>query len=160
MFVFLGDGEILKGNLINCASDNKGTHTFLGMFDSHNSHFYCQHCQMHRDLCRYSTYNDPQLRRSEEEYQQIFQDNGMVYGEVDDACGLKMYSLLNDVEDYLMFGQQTIDPVHDIAEGNIPDIVKKYVKKVITHGVKTLNEINQMIKVFDYGFIHHNNISR
>lgn len=120
--------------------------------------FYCQHCRMSRNVCRRATIEDPRLRRTLDDYQQIFQDRTRVFQNVNDAFGLRNYSYLDRIDGYNIFRQMAIDLMHDLVEGTIPDIIRKFLKKAIMFRVTTMEAINAAILGFDYGFINSKNM--
>lgn len=88
----------------------------------------------------------------------MFADKFVVYDNVADANGLKNYTLLDEIDDFDIFISTPRDLMHDNAEGNIPNIVQKFLKKVMVFRVKRMDQINDLITTFDYGFLNHNNL--
>lgn len=148
----------MKGTLINHSSDNKATHTILGMSEGFNANYYCQHCKMLKRVCRRSTEEDPTLMRTVDDYRIAFADRTRIYAQIGDAFGMLRYTYLDRINGYNIFRNLTVDLMHDFAEGSIPDIIRKFLKRVIQFGVMTIQAVNEAIVVFDYGFINRNNL--
>lgn len=66
-------------------------------------------------------------------------------------------SILNHLSNYHIIDNTTVDIMHDLFEGVIPKELKLVLGSLITQGCFTLDDINNRIASFDYGFIDKKN---
>lgn len=150
--------ENIKGTLATHAGDSLAIHLVFGMFGSFTHNFFCQHCKISKEESERATKENPIYLRTSDEYRNLFQgDRPPSFPNMNSAFGYKMYTLLNDLQNYDIFVTMIVDFMHDVAEGNIPLVLSSFLKIVIKKHILTLDRINMKIVSFDYGVFEARN---
>lgn len=148
----------IKANLASFTGDNLAIHTAFGFFENFAFDFYCQHCTMTKVECDVSTREDPTRLRNSEQYNQLFEGNkSKEFPHMNSAHGIKRYTFLNDIDNFDIARNMVVDCMHDIAELTIPRTLKIFFEKAIRFKIITLDQINERLIAFDYGFKNEKN---
>lgn len=153
------DGKTLRGTLVQTAFDNLGANVSLGFSASFSSHKFCRHCISSKSECqRFLSESDCTLR-TVESYQnslRIIDESESV--NLNETDGVKYYCVLSDLNYYHIVLNPTADIMHDICEGCIPQLLSHFFKFCFKQKLFSIDELENMIKCFDYGILNHANV--
>lgn len=132
--------------LFQVIGDNLGVHSMLGYAGSFSANFYCRFCKAHRNRAQVMLQEDASLLRNFNTYESDIQQCNL------SETGLSKSSALNELRNYHVSQNISVDIMHDIFEGIAPLEVKLVLDQLINDGYFTLHELNQRITSFSYGF--------
>lgn len=155
----LENGKNIKGTLVQTAFDNLEANTSLGFAGSFASHKYCRHCLSSKEECHRFTRESECVVRTIENYDQsldiVAESESINLFETD---GVKFYCVLSDLEYYHIIENPTVDIMHDINEGCIPELMKEFCKYCFKEKIFTFVHLDNLTKSFDYGILNSANI--
>lgn len=155
----LVDGKQLRGTLVQTAFDNLGANVSLGFSGSFSSHKYCRHCLSSKSECQTLTSESECTLRTVENYEkslQIVDESESV--NLNETDGVKHYCVLSSLHYYHIVKNPTADIMHDICEGCIPELLTHFFKLCFKEKIFSNEELDNMVKCFDYGTLNHSNI--
>lgn len=142
---------IVKPKLFQVIGDNLGVHTMLGFSGSFSANFYCRFCKVHRIRAQTLLQEDEKLLRNKINYADDLAQNNM------SATGIGRNSIFNELNYYHVTENISVDIMHDIFEGIAPLEVKLVLQHFIGRGYFTLDELNNRVASFNYGFAEKKN---
>ncbi|PIK52380.1 hypothetical protein BSL78_10692 [Apostichopus japonicus] len=142
---------IVKPKLFQVIGDNLGLHNMLGFAGSFSANYYCRFCKVHRMRAEILLQEECNLLRNKISYETDIAENNL------STTGLSRSSVLNELPYYHVLENASVDVMHDIFEGIAPLEVKLILKQLIDNGSFTLEEINERISSFSYGFTDKRN---
>lgn len=157
--VDIGEQKRLKGSLVLLSFDNLGGNICLGLAESFNTHYYCRICECSKEQCRLLTKEVIAEYRTKEKYERqlrIIKDCEKVDFKL--TKSIKRYCSLNDLSQFHIFVNKTVDIMHDILEGAIPITLKQLFHYGISNNIFTLKEIQDGVKFYSFGFLQRSNI--
>lgn len=119
----------LRGTLVQTAFDNLGANVALGFSGSFSANKYCKHCVMSKSECQEFTTESACTMRTIKSYErslEIIADSESV--NLNDTDGVKFYCVLSDLHYYHILTHPTADIMHDICEGCIPALLRRFFK--------------------------------
>lgn len=137
---------IVKPKLFQVIGDNLGLHNMLGFAGSFSANYYCRFCKVHRMRAEILLQEECNLLRNKISYETDIAENNL------STTGLSRSSVLNELPYYHVLENASVDVMHDIFEGIAPLEVKLILKQLVDNGSFTLEEINERISSFSYGF--------
>lgn len=149
----------LKCTLTHLSFDNLGAHQALGYVESFSSNYYCRHCVLSKDQCQRTIEEDPLLLRTKTIYNEqlrIIENSEKV--KYDETQGIKFYCKLNDLWEFHILDNPTADPMHDLAEGAVPFLMKQLYLYAFNKKVFTENDLNWMTQFNSYGKLYRREI--
>lgn len=150
------DSAFLKGTLVAIAHDNLGANTCIGFVASFRADHFCRFCKIHREDAKNICVEQQNLLRTQAEYNEMLSLNiGVSSLDHKTTKGIKSVCEINKLSHYKMFESLNVDAMHDILEGAVPFILKLFFQKLLEFKHLTLNEINDKIKSFNYGFLQN-----
>lgn len=157
--IFIDKDTTLKGTLTQLAFDNLGANTSLGFVQSFRSHYFCRHCESSKLECQGMSTEDVSKLRTKESYnKQIDIVSESVTVKYDETKGVKYYCQLNDLSFFHIIDNPTVDIMHDICEGTIPFILRKFFIFCFQFKIFNKGQLNSMVQFHDYGFLDRKNI--
>lgn len=157
--VDIGERKRLKGSLVLLSFDNLGGNICLGLAESFNTHYYCRICECSKDQCKSLTKEIIEEYRTKEKYERqlrIIRDSEKIDYKI--TKSIKRYCSLNDLSQFHIFVNKTVDIMHDILEGAIPILLKQLIHYGISNKIFTLKEIQDSVKFYNFGFLQRTNI--
>ena len=134
--------------------DNLGLNGACGFVESFNSNRYCRICSVTSFECQNMCYEDKMLLRTKENYTEDLEKNCI-------STGIKEECIFNNLIDFHVTENKSLDIMHDVCEGVIAYTLSKIITSLIeTDKLFTLEILNQRIKKFDYGDIDFSNKPR
>lgn len=158
----IDDRMTLKGSLVHVAFDNLGGNTIFEFFKSFNSKYYCRICFLTKKMCRVKTKEVPEKIRHHQHYNDQIEkivkarDEGTVI-KPKDAFGIKQHSMLNELNFFHTIDNRSQDIMHDMYEGVMPFVLRAFFQHLISHGIITMNEIEEKITSFEFGILEQKN---
>lgn len=153
------NGKQLRGTLVQTAFDNLGANVSLGFSGSFSSHKYCRHCLTSKKNCKRFTSESQCTLRTVESYQHSLQKvDESEKVNLNETHGVKYYCELSSLHHYHIVKNPTADIMHDICEGCIPELLTRFFKLCFKEKIFSNDELDNMLKCFDYGILNHSNI--
>ena len=142
---------IVKPVLFQVIGDNLGLHELLGFVGSFSANYPCRFCKAPKEIIRRQLTPDSALLRSKETFHEDLA--------LDDTSrtGMKRSSELNNLEQFHVSENYAPDITHDFLEGIMPLEVKLVLNSLIDKGQVTLQQVNDRISSFNYGFVDKKN---
>lgn len=150
---------IMKGTLVHTAFDNLGANVALGFSGSFSSNKYCRHCLCSKTECQKFTSESQCTLRTVENYENsldIVENSESV--NLDETNGVKFYCELSDLNFYHIVENPTVDIMHDICEGCIPELLTHFIKFCFKNKIFSQDIFDNVTKCFDYGILNNSNI--
>ncbi len=142
---------IVKPVLFQVIGDNLGLHQMLGFTQGFTANFPCRFCKADRHLVREQFREDPLLLRNEVNFaEDLLMDNVSL-------TGIKRDSSLNQIPSFHVTRNYAPDIMHDFDEGILPFEIKLTLGALIAEGCFSLDELNNRLSSFSYGFIDRKN---
>jgi hypothetical protein len=144
--VITGMPEKIYGTIVHLPGDNLAANESQGFMGSFSANHFCRFCKMHQAETKHATREDKSLLRNTQDHQtDVNNPSGSSEHGVKGPCVFDELKYFNAVESFCP------DLMHDIFEG----IAKKEVALLLTHVISSklisLNELNGIIKSYDYG---------
>lgn len=130
----------LKGTLTHTSFDNLGANIVLGFVASFSGSHYCRHCMQSKQQCQETVEEQNSSLRTKENYNehwQIIQNSEKV--DYKQTKGMKMHCKLNDIMDFHILDNPSVDIMHDLAEGVVPF----FLEKIFSNAIKNVYLKNQ-----------------
>ncbi|XP_063918286.1 uncharacterized protein LOC135133729 [Zophobas morio] len=145
----------LKGTVVSLSHDNLGANQIFGMVESFSSTNYCRICIANKTDAQSRAIQDESLLRSDFMYEQhcrsLKQETDLSKRSNNTVCGIKFRSSLNNLTQFKLCNNQSVDIMHDLLEGVIQLELKLFFKFLISEKIITLEDINDRIKSFNFG---------
>lgn len=128
--------------VISLLGDNLGINQICGLEGGFNALYYCRRCRLHIDICKYIHYECPSALRTKENYREDLEKK---------EHGVKTPCILNDLNNFHIVSNPSLDIMHDIFEG----VARYTIEGVLTHLILTfqkitLETVNESIANFGY----------
>ena len=136
----------VKVGLAQVCGDNLGLNSILGYNESFSGNFSCRICRVRKEVLWEQTVEDPLLLRDKVNYQSDCLLNNPT------ETGVKRDCSLNKLQFYHVTDNVTTDVMHDILEGVGGLEIKLVLNSLIEQKVMTLEQVNNRLVSFDYGF--------
>lgn len=153
------DGNTIKGSLFTMSFDNLGANTCYKFVQSFNANYYCRFCECHRLDCKVSTKENASKLRTIEAYDSMC---ARISTEDDlsatETKGIRSYCKLNDLSNFHIFENYTVDAMHDILEGVVPFTLRIVFEHCLGKKMFNLSTLQNMIQYYNYGYLNKRNI--
>lgn len=149
-------GLNLKAALICGMYDNLGGNIMLGLYASFNSNNYCRICIASKQVCQIMTKEDPDLVRTQESYKECIAALESS-SKIKKTNGIKNYCCLNDLNQFHIMENITVDFMHDILEGLIGFTLENIFKMCATTKIASMDQIQGLIDCFYFGELSKSN---
>lgn len=153
----IGNSTILKGTLINICGDNLGLNGLFKMIKCFRVDGFCRICEITKEASEKQTKEIPDLLRRVENYADCITaaENGDRVG----AKGIVQYCLFNDLDNFHIFRNNSIDIMHDVLEGSAHVFMKFFFRTMIDRKILKFSDISRMVRDFTQGIIKQKNKS-
>lgn len=149
----------IKAVLTHLSFDNLGANMGLGFVSSFSALYYCRFCMLSKTECQKTTRDDVKIRRTIKDYEdqvKIVEDSEKVL--FSETKGVKYYCILNDLHNFHIMNNPTVDVLHDQNEGSIPRLLKLFLDRCFSLKVISLEQLRDMVQFHDYGFLNRKNV--
>jgi hypothetical protein len=126
--------------------DNLGLHETLGFVGSFSANYPCRFCKAPKEITKKQLVEDVSLLRDKNSF-----EADLVLDNVS-KTGIKRSSELNKLTGFHVTDNHVTDVMHDLLEGIFPLEIKLTLGELIDEGCFTLEEVNNRISSFGYGF--------
>lgn len=112
------DGKNWKAALVNISADNLGANFILGFSKGFHANYFCRVCEMPHDECETSTFEVMEKLRTKDSHEQhisLLNEKSSL----SDTKGVRMKCLFNDLDNFDIFQNVSLDIMHDLFEGVI-----------------------------------------
>lgn len=148
----------VKGTLAYMSFDNLGANSSFGMVESFRAFFYCRICELPREECEKSTREHPNMLRKKEQYMKqlaIIEKSETVNLSV--TKGIKRLCALNEIENFHIMENISVDILHDLNEGVIPFLLRSLFNHCVQMRVFNRNQVVKLIQFYDFGYLNSKN---
>lgn len=154
--VNIGNGDILKGTLVCFTFDNLGGNALFGFVESFKAKYWCRMCEISKEDSAKMFVEDPSLMRQIIDYNiQLSQiENG---DEQQHVFGVKRHCLLNDINNFHILQNKTVDLMHDVLEGVIPNLLRNLFPHCIAKTAMSKYSLESRVRDFNYGVMNRRN---
>lgn len=146
------DGIILNGikryfKVVLVVGDNLGLNSILGYTESFRSTFFCRICITPKNITEKQTQLDPSTLRFKDKYESHL---------IDKQYGIKEYCIWNDIENFHVYQNQSLDLMHDLYEGVLRYDMAKIINSLVKQNCFSLTTLNNRVKYFNYEYSEFN----
>ncbi|XP_018370861.1 PREDICTED: uncharacterized protein LOC108766201 [Trachymyrmex cornetzi] len=131
--------------------DNEGIHNVLGFTTSFNANYCCRRCKVHKTMAHAQTKANPFLLRNRQNYAADIAINDV------SNTSIKSYYIWNDLLAFHCTENVAYDLMHDLDEGSWNYDMCLLILKLIQLKRFTIDELNNRIQGFDYGYCEASN---
>ena len=142
---------IVKPVLFQVIGDNLGLHELLGFAGSFSANYSCRYCKVSKVVLHNQLEEDTSLLRNIDNFNEDLAINDI------SKTGIKRSSELNKLDDFHVCDNYAPDVMHDFLEGILPLEFKLVMAVLIEEGCFSLQELNERIASFNYGFAEKKN---
>lgn len=150
----IGNGIILKGSLCCLTFDTLGANMCLGYAEGSNTTYYCRMCETPKNVCQNQCCEDASTLRTKDSYEQnvqvVLESEKVQYTE---TKGIKRYCVLNDLKYFHMLDSPSQDPLHDLNEGVVRDLLRNFFAFLTQNKIITEKIMIEKMQYHDYGFL-------
>lgn len=133
-----GEEHVIKGTLVQVSFDNLGGNVLFGFVSCFNANYYCRICFCLKRVCKAKTIEVANtIRTKQHNNDQITKLSQSKKLKPDETCGIKSYSVLNDLNFFHTIDNRSQDIMHDIFEGAMPLALNIFCKHLIEHDIIT-----------------------
>lgn len=148
----------LNGTICNMAFDNLGGNTCLGFAESFSANYFCRICETPKHRCKTLTHEISSYLRTEESYNKILSSIKDRKFDLTMSKGIKLFCSMNHLKYFHITQNLSVNLDHDLNEGIIPFTLKKLFVYCIDNHLISLNELENRISAFNYGYLNKKNI--
>lgn len=127
--------------------DNLGLHSLFGLVESFSATYYCRFCKSSKNDMKVTFTENESLVRKVEEYDSFVRNK---------SYGVKEQCVFHNLTDFHIYRNLTCDIMHDLPEGVHRYSMAFIIKNFISKGFFTLQDLNERIKYFDFGYSEKN----
>lgn len=144
----VGDDNYLKGTIAVFTFDNLGGNSLFGFTEGFRASHYCRICDMSNEECSVAVRENGNKIRTIDDYNQTVAklDNIRLH-----INGVKKPCMLNELENFHILRNRTVDLMHDILEGIAPKCIKKKFQYMINNKIMAKREIQERVRDHNYG---------
>ena len=131
--------------------DNLGLHSLLGLVECFRANFCCRFCTMERSQRLLATLEDEYFLRDKISYDKHLKQSDV------SLTGIKQECVFHHLSNFHVVENMAVDIMHDFIEGVCFSDMAAMIKYYIEKGFFTLNDLNNRIKLHDFGAIDADN---
>lgn len=149
---------VLRGALVNICADNLGANSVLGFTESFSSTYYCRQYECTKEECNILEREDGSKLRSKSSYNKCIEAIQTAKRiELKKTKGIKTKCLFNELNNFHIVDNWSIDLMHDVNEGCIKYLLEHLFSHWCSNAVLREEEIQCMIRDFNYGILSARN---
>ncbi|XP_051173978.1 uncharacterized protein LOC127289825 [Leptopilina boulardi] len=139
---------------IQILGDNLGLNKICGFSESFIANRFCRICTATKEQCQKLLEEDEHLLRDVKSYEKVVAEEKFA------DSGLKEKCIFNDIKNFHICENISVDVMHDILEGVASYTIAKVIHEIISSEKITLATINNKIDSFSYGTLETSNKPR
>lgn len=144
-----GPQNYIKGALVALSHDNLGANQIFGMVESFSAYYYCRICLADKTQCQELCYQEDKYLRTDDGYEEHCRLAAT--SKESNIFGIKFRSSFNDLTEFKLCNNPSVDIMHDLLEGIVQLEIKLFLKHLISENNINLSQINERIKSFNFG---------
>lgn len=151
----------LKGTLACVSFDNLGGNILFGFSGGFNANYYCRICENKRSECQILVDENEIVLRTKQEYEKMVAS--IESGEnlnLTETKGIKSACLLNNLPNFHILSNVTVDLMHDVFEGVVGYLLEEVFKYCIKENIATLGQLQSQVDNYYYGCLWKNKPSK
>lgn len=143
------NGTVMKGSLLFVCADNLSSHQLGGFRECFSSGLMCHYCMATRDEINDKWHEEEFVIRTKQAHTRhvelIKQDPTLssAYGVTGESC-------LSSLNSFDVTQGLPPDLMHDLYEGVIPFVMKHVIKRIVSSGFLTLEQLNERLAKFPF----------
>lgn len=149
-------GATLKGTLAYTMFDNLGGNALFGLSGSFSATHYCRFCRADNKLCQQMVTENATIIRTIKSYEDnlrlVQADKNLRHSE-----GIKSQCFLNDISNFHIITNITVDIMHDLLEGIIPFTLEELFSHCAQKKIIPVGHLQSLVEFFDFGSINKAN---
>lgn len=151
--------NVVKAGLGVMLSDNLGINICYGLAQGFSANYFCRFCICHKSECKRLTKEDPSKLRDIESYNEMCAKIAE-YDNLDltETIGIKQYCKLNDLSNFHILKNYSVDPMHDLLEGAVPFALHRIFEYCLKKKLFDSSHLKNLIQFFNYGYLNKRNI--
>lgn len=151
----------LKGTLACVSFDNLGGNILFGFSGGFNANYYCRICETKRSECQTMVDGNAIVLRTKIEYEQIVaQIESGANLNLTETKGIKSACLLNNMPNFHILSNVTVDLMHDVFEGIVGYLLEEVFKYCIKENIATVDQLQSLVDNYYYGCLWKNKPSK
>lgn len=153
------NGETIKCYFMSMNSDNLGANVCYGLAQGFKANYFCRFCECHQDECKLLTKEDPSKLRKIDSYNKMC-SRIQTESDLDLTAtqGIHKYCILNDLPNFHIFENYTVDSMHDLLEGAVPFTLHIVFNYCFEKKLFNQRDLNNMIQFYNYGTQNKRNV--
>lgn len=151
--ITLKSGVNLKGVLVDISADNLGANGIFGFVECFVATYFCRICELSSAECKTTVEEVADKLRRKSTYNLIVdQLNDDEKADYKETKGIKKRCLFNNLQNFHILNNCTVDVMHDLNEGVIPFFVKFLFERIIQKKIASANELQALCRDHNYGW--------
>lgn len=143
------------GTLVNLTYDNLGGNYAYGLAKSFSAIYFCRMCLCTKEETQRLTVDLPEKYRNKSNYNEALHTiNETNCNDLKETKGIAGYCVLNELKYFHILDNWTADLMHDLCEGTIPILLKKFFQLCIAKKIFTEDRLKQLVSSYDYGVLN------
>lgn len=151
----------LKGTLACVSFDNLGGNILFGFSGGFNANYYCRICTTIRSECQTMVEENFMALRTKQEYEQMIAkiESGANLN-LTETKGIKSACLLNNMPNFHILSNITVDLMHDVFEGVVGFLLEAVFNYCIDQNIEKLHHLQSLVENYYYGCLWKNKPSK
>lgn len=145
-------GINLKAILVDISADNLGKNGVFGFVECFVATYYCRICELTSSECRKSVEEIPEKMRRKPDYDLTVAQLNDGPPDLKQTKGVKKYCVFNDLQNFHILKNCSVDVMHDVNEGVIPFFIKFLFERLIQNKVANAGELQALCRDHNYGW--------
>lgn len=150
--VDIGSGKHLKGALVSFTYDNLGGNGLLGFVECFTAKNWCRICELTRDECSCAVAEDVSKIRQIKDYND--QVKAAENSDENNIKGVKKYCILNDLSNFHVLKNVTVDLMHDVLEGVAPYFLSQLFAHIVNRKILKKSDLEDRVRDHNYGALN------
>lgn len=151
----IGENLRLDIGLVNISCDNLGANALFGFSEIFAADYFCRFCECSRIETQSLTKEDISKLRTAATYnEQITKLQNNAKMDLKDTKGIRSHCLFNNVENFHVLTNLSVDIMHDICEGIIPFFLHNVFQYCIDKKICNQKYLIRRIRDFNYGVLN------
>lgn len=155
----IDDNLVVRGTVSHLSADNLGNNVSQGFSAGFNVEYYCRCCLSSKDECQLVFRDDPRKHRTRDTYAKHIEIvESLEKIDYKETKGVKFYCALNDLQFFHILDNPSVDIMHDIFEGTVPFILKRFFVFCFKSKIFKYQQISSWIESYDFGMLNSRNV--
>lgn len=155
----IGEKNYLKGTLACFSYDNAGGNTICGFTECFSQGHFCRQCNCSKAETENLVEEKDSAMRSQEQYEEqlrIIANSENV--DLEKTQGVKKRCILNNLSNFNILANKSVDLMHDSNEGVIPRFLGRLFEYCTQKKILTKSKLQDKIRDFNYGVLNAQNL--